>query len=38
MMSFTGSDIYSFDKARRMLGFEPTQDWDACFRRPVTTS
>lgn len=33
MLSYTGLDKYTLDRARRILGFEPTQDWDDTFRR-----
>ena len=33
VLSFRGPGIYTFEKARRILGFEPTADWDALFRR-----
>lgn len=33
MLSFRGPGKYTTEKAKRMLGFEPTQDWDAFFRR-----
>lgn len=37
LFSYTGHGKYSLDKARRILGFEPTQDWDQLFRRPAGT-
>ena len=33
MLSFTGPGKYNTDKARRLLGFEPTRDWDEFYRR-----
>lgn len=38
VLSFRGPGIYTFEKARRILGFEPTADWDACFRRRTGAS
>ncbi len=33
MLSFEGHGKYTVDKARRMLGFEPTQRWEEFFKR-----
>ena len=33
MLSFTGPGKYNTDKARRLLGFDPTGDWDEFYRR-----
>lgn len=33
MLSYSGPGKYNTDKAKRMLGFEPTRDWDALFQR-----
>lgn len=35
MLSFEGHGKYNVDKARRMLGFEPTQKWEEYFKRQV---
>ena len=36
MLSYTGPGKYNTDKAKRLLGFEPTQDWDEFYRRRET--
>ena len=33
MLSFEGHGKYNVDKARRILGFEPTQRWEDHFKR-----
>ena len=33
VLSYRGPGTYTWEKARRILGFEPTRDWDAFFRR-----
>lgn len=33
MLSYQGPQKYNTNKAQRILGFEPTQDWDALYRR-----
>ena len=33
VLSYRGPGIYTWEKARRILGFEPTRDWDAFYRR-----
>lgn len=33
MLSYTGPGKYNTNKAQRILGFRPTRDWDALFRR-----
>jgi len=33
MLSFEGHGKYNVDKARRILGFEPTQQWEGFFKR-----
>lgn len=35
MLSFEGHGKYNVDKARRILGFEPTQKWEDYFKREV---
>ena len=35
LFSYTGHGKFNLDKARRILGFEPTQNWDRLYRRPV---
>jgi nucleoside-diphosphate-sugar epimerase len=35
MLSYGGPQKYTWEKARRLLGYEPTQDWDAIYRRPT---
>ncbi|MDA0747595.1 MAG: NAD-dependent epimerase/dehydratase family protein [bacterium] len=35
LLSFEGHGKYNVDKARRMLGFEPTEHWEAFFKRRV---
>lgn len=35
LLSFETQGIYSLDKARRILGFEPGERWDRYSRRPV---
>lgn len=35
LFSYTGHDKLSYDRARRILGFEPIRDWDEYFRRPA---
>jgi nucleoside-diphosphate-sugar epimerase len=32
LLSYRGPGKYNTDKAQRLLGFEPTRDWDAAFR------
>ena len=33
--SYLGQGKFSIDRPRRLLGFEPTQDWTRFYRRPV---
>ena len=33
MLSYEGHEKYSMDKARRILGFEATEDWSGYFAR-----
>jgi UDP-glucose 4-epimerase len=38
MMSYRGPGKYNTNKAHRLLGFEPTRDWDAFYRRQVRST
>ena len=33
MLSYLRHEKYPIDKARQILGFEPTEEWESYFRR-----
>ena len=35
MLSYEGHGKYSVEKARQILGFEPTEKWENYFKRPI---
>ena len=35
MLSYEGHGKYSVEKARQILGFEPTEKWESYFKRSI---